>query len=482
VSGLTARRFVSPLASLVYWTVPALLSLWLFHRGLWCWFQQDDFSLLLLVQLPDREFWPQLQLPRAQGTFRPLSERLFFYYFHRWFGFDAFPFRLLVFATLVINLWLLAALTRRLTGRRWAGFVAACLWGLHASLSISMVWSSAYNQVLCSFFVLISFLLFLLFVSSGNWLYYAAQWVTFLLGFGALETMVVYPGLLLAYVMLHERRHWLAVAPMLLASGGLAWFQLQAAPLPKEGVYRASYGFELIEGLSTFTRWALAADAASWVAMVLAVPLLGFACYRALHKDYRGLFFLVWFVAALAPYLPLANHRFSYYLVIPALGLAMLGGWALLEAWQAGWRYRPLIAVSLLLYLPPNITLARAEVNFNHDRSNAAKQLLSEVSRARAEHPNKTILLTKLPGPLFSLAVYHEAFRAISVFDVYLTPDPANIEATAGAERIERFFLPRDQTRRLLGLNRTVVYDAAAPELREITREYAASAPSDLVP
>jgi Dolichyl-phosphate-mannose-protein mannosyltransferase len=482
VSGPTARRFVSLAASLIYWTVPALLSLWLFHRGLWCWFQQDDFSLLLYAQLPDREFWPQLWLPRAQGTFRPLSERLFFYYFYRWFGLDAFPYRLLVFATLVVNLWLLAALTRRLTGRRWAGFAAACLWGLHASLSTSMVWSSAYNQVLCSFFVLISFLLFLLFVSSGNWLYYVAQWVTFLLGFGALETMVVYPGLLLAYVILHERRHWLRVVPMLLASGGLAWFQLQASSLPQEGPYRASYGLELVAGLSTFTRWALAAVAAPWVAVVLAVLLIGFAACRVLHKDYRGLFFLVWFVVALAPYLPLVNHRTIYYLVIPGLGLAMLGGWALVEAWHAGWRYRALMAVSLLLYLPPNIKLARAEVNDNHNRSNAAKQLLSEVSRVRAAHPNKTILLTKLPGRLFTLAVHHEAFRVISVFDVYLTPDPANIEAVAGAERIERFFLPRDQTLRLLRLNRAVVYDAAGPQLQEITREYAASAPSRLVP
>jgi hypothetical protein len=182
------------------------------------------------------------------------------------------------------------------------------------------------------------------------------------------------------------------------------------------------------------------------------------------------------------PYLPLANHRSIYYLVIPALGLAMLGGWALLEAWHAGWRYRPLIAVGLLLYLPPGIRFARAEVNDNYYRSNAAKQLLSEVSSARAEHPNKTILLTKVPERLFYHAVYHEAFRLISVFDIYLTPDHANIEPIAGAERIERFFLPRDQTLRLLRLNRAVVYDAANPELREVTREYAASAPSKPVP
>ena len=105
-----------PLLAALYWTIPAFLSLLLYYRGLWCWFHGDDFSLLLLVSLPDHEFWPALWQPRAQGTWRPLSERLFFYYFYHWFGLDAFPYRLLVFATHIVNLWLLAAVTHRLRG------------------------------------------------------------------------------------------------------------------------------------------------------------------------------------------------------------------------------------------------------------------------------------------------------------------------------------------------------------------------------
>ncbi len=93
-----------PFLAGLYWTIPAFLSLLLYYRGLWCWFQGDDFSLLLLVSLPDHEFWPALWQPRAQGTLRPLSERLFFYYFYHWFGLDAFPYWLLVFATHVVNL------------------------------------------------------------------------------------------------------------------------------------------------------------------------------------------------------------------------------------------------------------------------------------------------------------------------------------------------------------------------------------------
>jgi hypothetical protein len=458
------------------------LSFWLFRLGLWCWFHRDDFPLLLLSQLPDHEYWPQLWQPRAQGTFRPLSERLFFYYFYQWFGLNAFPYRLLAFATLLLNLWLVAIVTRRLTGHYWAGFAAACLWGLHHSLATSMAWSSAYNQLLCTFFLLLSFWLFLQFLSSGNWLYYAAQWVTFLLGFGALEAMVVYPGLLLLYVVLQERRRWLCVVPMLCASAGLAWLQLQAAPLPAEGLYRASYGFGLIEGLGVYAQWALAVEAETWVAVVLAGLLLVFAAYRTLNRDRRGLFFVAWFLAALAPYLPLASHRSRYYLVIPFLGLAMLGGWALVEAWRAGWRYRLLGAIGLALFLPPTIAYASDNLGYDHRWSIAARNLLSGVSQARAEHPNETILLTNVPQELFYVAVYHQAFRLISIYDVYLTPDHANIERMSGYEPIDRFFLSREETLRVLALDRAVVYDAGGARLTEVTQQYAALAPLRLTP
>jgi hypothetical protein len=465
-----------------YWFVPALLSLCLFYRGLWCWFHRDDFALLLMVQLPDHQFWPQLWQPRAQGTFRPLSERLFFYYFYHWFGLNAFPYRLLAFATLTVNLWLVAIVARRLTGRHWAGFAAACLWGLHHSLATSMAWSSAYNNMLCTFFLLLSFWLFLQFTSTGNWIYYIAQWVTFLLGFGALEAIVIYPGLLLAYVVLQQRRFWPHLIPMLLASAGLAWLQLRAAPPPAEGLYRPSYGFELIQGFGIYAKWALAADASVWVALVLAGALLGFTAWRALQKDWRGLFFLVWFAGALAPYLPLAAHRSRYYLVIPFLGLAMLGGWALVEACNAGRRYRLAGVASLVLFLPPTIQYATDNLSYDYRWSIAARNLLSGVSQARAEHPNKTILLSNVPHELFYVAVYHQAFRLISVYDVYLTPDHKNIERMSGYEPIDRFFLSREETLRALALERAVVYEAAGPRLKEITRTYAALAPLKLVP
>jgi hypothetical protein len=334
--------------------------------------------------------------------------------------------------------------------------------------------------MMCTFFLMLSFWLFLQFVSSGNWVYYGAQWVTFLLGFGALEAIVVYPGILLAYTLLQRRRYWPHVVPILLASAGLAWLQLRAAPPPAEGLYQPSYGFGLIEGLVVYTKWALAAEAKTWVAVVLAGLLLAFVVWRGLQKDWRGLFMVAWFVGALAPYLPLAAHRSRYYLVIPFLGLAMLGGWALVEACYAGWRYRLAGVASLVLFLPPTIAYATDNLGYDYRWSIAARNLLSGVSQARAAHPNKTILLANVPQELFYVAIYHQAFRVISVYDVYLTPDHPDIQQLSGYEPIDRFFLSRQETLRVLTLDRAVVYDASGPRLKEITRSYAALAPLKL--
>jgi hypothetical protein len=56
----------------------------------------------------------------AQGTIRTVSERAYFLGLYQLVGFRAFPFRACVFATQFINLLLLAAIVRRLTGSRVA--------------------------------------------------------------------------------------------------------------------------------------------------------------------------------------------------------------------------------------------------------------------------------------------------------------------------------------------------------------------------
>ena len=352
MSEVPSKTRLRLLFAALYWTIPAFFSLLLYYRGLWSWFHKDDFSLLLLVALPDQEFWPAIWEPRHWGQFRPLSERLFFYYFYQWFGLDAFPYRVLAFATHVVNLWLLAAITHRVTKQRWAGFVAASLWGLHHGLATSLTWTSAYNQILCAFFFLLGFWLFLCFVATGRSVYYWGQWMTFVLGFGAHEMMVVYPAVLLAYVALIYRRYWLHVSVMLLGSAGLGWLQWGAVQEAGRGVYQPHFdaaGF--VGSLLHYWRSSVAAHEPVVFALLVGIPLLAVAVHQARRKNFLGLFFLAWFLLSLTPYLPAREHRSDYYLVIPTLGLAMLGGWAAVLAVQATKVYRVAAVMCLGLFL-----------------------------------------------------------------------------------------------------------------------------------
>ena len=516
-----SKRPTQRLGVVLYWVVPAIPFLWLYHRGLWCWFFGDDFSLLLLAASPDKEFWEAFFQPRAQGTFRPLSERLFFYFFYGWFGFDAFPYRLLVFGTQIVNLWLLAALTNRLTGKRLAGFVAASLWGVHHGLSSSMTWTSAYNQVLCAFLLLLSFLLFLRFAESRRKRYYAAQWITFGLGLGALETMVVYPVVLLVYVLIANRRLWRHAAAMLPGSAAFAWLQLSAAPTASEGVYQTDFGLaSLAAGFWHYTQRVLVADELVGIAVAMVIAAVAFAAHQAWRGALLGVFMLSWFAITLGPYLPLPDHRLDYYLVLPSMGIAMLAGWTVSLAFgRGGWwtsgssrptgyidgeqestddgiQFRPAVTifaraparfvfqVGVVLFVGTfvfaSVGRADREVSYFQPLSLAVKQLLSDTSRVRAEYPGKTILLANVPEMVFYLSIAHDAFRAVGVYDVSLTPDNQINRRADYAHPIEKYFLPVAETLLVLDRQQALVFDASGPRLVEITAQYAKLAPLKL--
>ena len=468
------------LPTVLYWAVPPCLLLLLFYRGLWCWFFKDDIALLQLASLPDREFWSTLWQPRGQGTLRPLSERLYAYYLYQGFGLNAFPYRVVVFATQIVNLWLLARVARRLTGSRTAGLLAACFWALHHSLSTSLTWTSAYNQVLCATFFLVGFGLFLRFVRSGKPAYYVAQWVAFLLGFGALETMLAYPGILLAYTLLFARRYSLSVLPMFLGSAGLAWLQWQAGAPLTEGIYQPAFDGSLLSALGTYTGWALAAKEPLWMPLAVGIPLLILIFHQAYRGKLLGLFFAAWFVVSLSPYLPFVRHLTEYYLVIPVIGLAMLGAWACVLAWKAGWSRRAAFAAGTALFLFASITHIDREVGFHYRLSHSVKQLVSDVAQARARHPQAAILLNNVTHHVFYASIYHEIFLLVGIFDVYLTPDSSQIQQMPGYSPIEGFFLSPADT--LAGLERRtiVVYDASGPRLTDITEPYRVLAPLKL--
>ncbi len=482
-AGLPAilRRTSSEVA---YWLLPPLLCFAAFWPGLWVWFQADDFAWLSLpFSVHDwHSLMHALFAPMAQGSIRPLSERAFFLVLESAFGLHALPFRICVFLTQCANVTLLAAVMRRLTGSRAAGFWAAVFWLVNANLVVVMAWSSAYNQVLCAFFFLGAFWFLLRYVQTGKISNYICQWILFLFGFGALEVNLVYPALAAFYTFLLARRHFRATLPLFIPSAIFALADRMAAPAQITGPYALHFDRAVPATFFTYWHWALVSAYVPpgfygrlevLLFAVLTIALLGFVAVRAFRRDWLPVFCLAWFAIVLAPFLPVRDHISDYYLTVPTLGLAMLGAYALVRAWRKPLAWRALTVAVVAAYTIPMVRLDRTLTPWWARRSWAVERMVLGVARAHQLHPDKAILLDGVDSALFWGGVFHHPFRLFGAFDVYLTPGSENhIEAHDATGSVSSYVLPAGVALHAAKSDHIVVYRVGYKSLKAITSNY----------
>jgi hypothetical protein len=474
---------------IAYWAGPSIFCLALYWLGLLVWFYEDDFAWLSLrgTIYDWSSFWAALFAPRAQGTIRPWSERVFFLAFESAFGLDPLPFRLWVFLTQFANLALIASIARRLTGSALAGFLAPLLWISNAALAVAMSWTSAYNQILCGFFLLSSFWLFLRWIDTGRARYYVAQWITFLLGFGALEINLVYPAIAAAYTLFCSRRHFLKTLPLFIPSILFVLAHNAAAPKVASGTYGMYYDTAALLTLLHYWTSMLSPDQArlhpAWpvfaavVRALLSIALVAFAGWQLWRRRSLAAFLLAWFLLLIAPVLPFREHISQYYLTLPSIGIAILGAWAIACAWKAGITFRVTSLALLAGYLLGSAPEAFIVARWRYERSIKSRNLVWGVERARQLHPGKTILLAQVSSELFWSTIVDKPFVPLGIKDVFLTPgSEQNIEEHPDLGDPHEFVLPSGPARRALDHNRAVVYAVAGGRLVNITPIYRAYA------
>lgn len=456
----------------------------LYKYTLRAWFQEDDFAWLgLRLQVHGwQDFLHAMFAPMAQGTIRPLSERAFFMTFFSWFGLNALPYRIVVYVTQLGNIALLSIVALKLTKSTFASFCAPILWIANSVLAWPLTWTSAYNEVLCSFIFLLSFLALLLYVETGNWRFNALQWVSFLIGFGVLEINVMYPLLALSYVWLfapHPFRRKTAL--LIVPSAIFTVVDVIARARPSSGIYRLHADASIFSTLLAYWNRALGAMASAEIfpqlrpfalglTIFLSVAILAFVVFRTLRSDRLPLFCLGWFVIALAPFLPVRDHISDYYLTVPSIGLALLGAYAILVGLKRNWANRAITIAVVALYLGCSIPAARNESQSIWAASVPVKKLVLGVRAAHQRDPGRTILLEGVGYSLFWNGVFDRPFRLFGADQVYLTPDAVRkIPPTPGQGNVADYALPEDKVRAELAQNRAIVYGVETGDLRDIT-------------
>jgi hypothetical protein len=461
----------------LYWTCPSLLCLLLYWNGLRSWFQMDDFAWLALhLRVHDlNSFLEAMFRPYAQGTIRPISERLFFMGFFSLFGMNALPFHIAMFCTQFVNLILVAIIMRRLTGSAVAGFAAPMLWVVNYNIHWPLTWTSAYNQILCSTVLLLAFYWFLRFTETGLRKYYVRQWAVFLIGFGVLELVVVYPAIAAVFALLRARSYLKHTLPMFVVSAVYAVIHHAVRPPAETNVYTMFFDASLFDTLFTYCLWVVGPHGTGVFYHILeaavGTALIAFLIVLLRKRDWLPLFFLGWFLIALAPYLPLRNHISDYYLTIPAIGVAMLGAYALSLASKS--RVSQVAAtVVVLAYAAPSMWKAQEETRRNYTVFKRVQNFVERLAYAHKRNPGKTILIKGMDTELFWSAFYDRPYQIFGLTDVFATGESQAQIDPSGGRPIARYFLA--ETVSYAGILRgdIVVYEVVGEHLRNITALY----------
>jgi hypothetical protein len=449
------------------------------------WFFQDDFawlSLRLGINSPS-DLLHALFNPKAQGTIRTLSERLYFLVFPSLFGLNVVPFKAWTFLTELANIALLIQIARRLTGSAPAGFLAAILWTANAGLALALGWSSAYNEIAFAFVILLAFRLFLQYIDTGKRKYWVWQWIVFLLGFGVLEMNVVYPALAAGYALCCARSYfrrtlYLFIPSILFIAAHFAFIAAPADPHYK--MYFGSSALTMLWRYWAYTLGALREVETDrrffWlglsVTIATSLALAFFAAIKLRRRDWLPLFLLSWFLVVISPILPLRDHFTEYYVVVPSIGLAILGAWAL-----ASMRGRTAVAAGVLaaLYLAVSIaSLHRIEKYFYH-RARSVKYIVLGLEALPQAETSKAILIDGVDNELFWSGISDNPFRLLGISRVYLTPgSEAFIDPHPEWGGISRFVIGLDDALSLLMNHQAVVVGLQGRELDDITSRYIA--------
>lgn len=458
-------------AELPYLLPVLLLNPILYWHGYRCWFQQDDFAWLGLLQM-----WhsgialPRLLFePMAQGTIRPISERAFFLLFRWLFDLDAAPYHALVLLTQTANLGLLYVIVRRLTGRSIAAALAAVLWCSNSVLAWPLSWVSAYNQILISFCFLAGLGAFIRYGDTRRNRWLALTWLVFLLGFGVLELNIVFPVIVTTYAVLWARPTTGAAAWLFAPSIIFAAFHSLVAKRAGTGTYAVEFGRHLPATLARY--WAMSlwpADAGPWVA-VPATAVAALLVWRLGKRDRLAAFGVAWFFITLSLYLLLPNHVSDYYLTVPAIGLSIALSATLLAV------PRPLAAVIVLLIVPMSWVGIRRATELARNRSTAWENILDGVAQIAERNPAKSIYLEGIGYDLFVQGFTDSPFRLIGVSNVKLTPhEAASLDVRGWLDSIEPFTVPAEAALHAIDAGDAVVFRFEGGRFLHITPGYRA--------
>jgi hypothetical protein len=466
---------------------PVFVCLAVYRRAPFTWFRMDDFAWLSIPQYFHswRDVAEALFAPKAEGTVRIFSERLYFGVLAGLFGLNGGIFHAVALGVWFVDLALLQSIGARLTGSRAAGLLAALLWTVSAVIATPLDWASCFNQVLCALCVLGAFYARLRWLESGESKWRWIEAIAYLAGFGVLEVIVMYPAMVLLHAAVDERARarWRTALWMLIPAAAFTaahFLLISAATSP---YYQIVVDRRMFSTFVRYLGWSIGPSQIfligdQWITAgkiatrAIALALAAFLILRFARGDRMVIFFAGWFVLWIAPVLPLPNHVIDYYATIPGMGLAWLAGAALVAAWRSGWALRGLAMVLAGAYVVGSVAEARVITIF-HLRTGSRMRMLVRATEAEvAAHPGSAFVFQGVDYDLFRGGFRDNPLPLVGVERVWLAPGDDAVLNHPEFGDVSRFRTTPDALLPLLDAGQARVINLSEDNPRDATGAY----------
>lgn len=281
--------------------------------------------------------------------FRPLVKLSLWFDWQLW-GLHAWGFHLTNILLHLVNVWLLHRVAMRLGLGRTAARTSALVWGVSVHAIPSVGWISGRTEILAAMFAFLSMLAFLRWRDAGGGRWFGITLLCIVLGFGAKESAVVVPLLLLLIDRFPANRRApmpaLRVAALCIPSliyvmlrllvfpphlPPAPYFQLPGSPADT-GLFAVHLLVYALSALLSLPLLPLAPVdfLTARPLLVVALVVLAAALLATLVRwtgRTVGLLLVAWFLVALMPYAPVMPT--SLYLYVPTAAIALMLGVAM---------------------------------------------------------------------------------------------------------------------------------------------------------
>lgn len=358
--GAMSKRFLLPTIFII---VLAFCSFTLFRHSFGAYFFQDDwFSFTLAGEklIGISSFF----IPRGDVIyFRPLGMQIPFLFGRIFFGFQPYPFHIIIFLTFLFNSYLVYILIKRLVGDWRLSLAAAFFYATSALHFILFYWMATYSFVLGTTWYFLSLLFFLNSENKKNKLYWVSLAI-FIVGLFTNEMIMTLPIVLGLYQLLLGKKKFLKnLLPFFAGIFFLVIMRFYFFPAPTSGNYAIQIGSHIFSNLKSYLFWSFnwseiiteqmirpfifnfqldpykSVVVGSVISFFLLLALLfifpAVSYFKKTKKSNLRLIifaFLSYFIA-LFPVLFFTQHKFPYYLTISQLFFVLIFVSFLKEIW-----------------------------------------------------------------------------------------------------------------------------------------------------